>query len=309
MQICAQFNSSRCSFLSVQTELLTRCLILRNGNGNTLTFSMHRMVKSELICRLIPEGEKYQEAFFKMLNLVRAVVPHISLDTPSISFTDRCAFARYLPHVLCLDDAHAYCDQAYAKAKDNLVFAELLSDVGNYLLVNGSFNEIDLARKLHQKALETRTSLLGYEHPSSLTSMVNLASTYRKQERVKQAKEMEEQVIRSTSIALENPNPSMLISMVNLASTYSYHGLLAEAEALTLRVARTQSQTPEAEHPESQNGKSEMLRVEHPDGQNDQPEAVHSDSQIDQSNLMGAEHSDSQIGQSKTTRAEHPGII
>ena len=45
--------------------------------------------------------------------------------------------------------------------------------------------------------METRKRVLGQEHPDTLTSMANLASTYRSQGRWKEAEELEVQVMEA----------------------------------------------------------------------------------------------------------------
>jgi len=45
--------------------------------------------------------------------------------------------------------------------------------------------------------IETRKRVLGEEHPDTLTSMANLAETYRNQEQWKEAKELEAQLMET----------------------------------------------------------------------------------------------------------------
>ena len=89
--------------------------------------------------------------------------------------------------------------------------------------------------------METRKEVLGVEHPSTLTIMANLATTYRNQGRWKEAKELFMQVVETSSrvLGLEHPSTltiSMLTIMANLASTYRNQGQWKEAEELELQV-------------------------------------------------------------------------
>jgi hypothetical protein len=59
--------------------------------------------------------------------------------------------------------------------------------------------------------------VLGEEHPDTLTSIDNLASTYRNQGRWKEAEELEVQVMETSSRVLGEEHPSTLTSMDNLA--------------------------------------------------------------------------------------------
>ena len=74
--------------------------------------------------------------------------------------------------------------------------------------------------------------LLGAEHPSTLRSMANLASTYQKQGRWNEAEQLFVQVIDITKKVLGAEHPDTLTSMANLASTYRNQGRWNEAEQL-----------------------------------------------------------------------------
>jgi hypothetical protein len=67
--------------------------------------------------------------------------------------------------------------------------------------------------------METNLRVLGQERPSTLTSMANLASTYRNQGRWKEAEELEVQAIEKRP-----EHRDMLTSVVNLAWTLKAQG-------------------------------------------------------------------------------------
>lgn len=60
---------------------------------------------------------------------------------------------------------------------------------------------------------------LGADHPSTLTGMTNLASTYRNQGRREEAEKLELQVMETRKTKLGADHPSTLTSMNNLAFT------------------------------------------------------------------------------------------
>jgi hypothetical protein len=78
--------------------------------------------------------------------------------------------------------------------------------------------------------------LLGAEHPDTLRSMGNLASTYRNQGRWNEAEQLEIQVLDMRKKLLGAEHPDTLQSMANLASTYWNQGRWNEAEQLELDV-------------------------------------------------------------------------
>ena len=70
------------------------------------------------------------------------------------------------------------------------------------------------------QVMETRERVLGLEHPSTPTSMDNLASTYLNQGRWKEATELFVQVIETRKRVLGLEHPETLNSMANLAVTF-----------------------------------------------------------------------------------------
>jgi tetratricopeptide (TPR) repeat protein len=80
--------------------------------------------------------------------------------------------------------------------------------------------------------MERIERVLGAEHPDTLTSMNNLALTYRNQGRWKEAEELNVQVMEMRKRVLGTEHPDTLTSMNNLASTYQNLGKWKEAEKL-----------------------------------------------------------------------------
>ena len=70
------------------------------------------------------------------------------------------------------------------------------------------------------QVIEARKKKLGADHPFTLTSMANLASTYRNQGRWDAAGELEVQVMETSKKKLGADHPDTLSSIANLALTY-----------------------------------------------------------------------------------------
>ena len=84
--------------------------------------------------------------------------------------------------------------------------------------------------------MDMRKKLLGAEHPQTLTSMANLASTYRNQGRWNEAEQLEIRVMKMRKKLLGAEHPDTLISMANLACTYRDQGRIFESGILELEV-------------------------------------------------------------------------
>jgi tetratricopeptide repeat protein len=88
------------------------------------------------------------------------------------------------------------------------------------------------AEKLFVQVMEKRKTVLEPEHPDTLTSMSNLASTYQYQRRWTEAEQLNVQVMETRKRVLGPEHPDTLTSMANLASTYREQGRWTEAEKL-----------------------------------------------------------------------------
>jgi hypothetical protein len=88
--------------------------------------------------------------------------------------------------------------------------------------------------------METRKTELGPEHPNTLTSMANLASTYQNQGRWMEAEKLEVQVMETSKTVLGPEHPDTLTNMWNLSHTWKKQG--RDSHALELLEACVQLQ-------------------------------------------------------------------
>jgi Tetratricopeptide repeat len=72
--------------------------------------------------------------------------------------------------------------------------------------------------------METSKTVLGPEHPSTLTSMGNLASTFWNQGRWAEAEKLEVQMMETRKTVLGLEHPDTLTSMFNLSHTWKQQG-------------------------------------------------------------------------------------
>ncbi|KAJ5908062.1 hypothetical protein N7495_000744 [Penicillium taxi] len=99
------------------------------------------------------------------------------------------------------------------------------------------------AEQLEVQVIEMSKTKLIEDHPDTLTSMANLASTYRDQGRLEEAERLEVQVMETRKTTLGEDHPSTLNSMTNLASTLYSQGRWEEAERLFMQVMETRKTT------------------------------------------------------------------
>ncbi|KAI0604435.1 kinesin light chain 1 [Pyrenophora tritici-repentis] len=192
---------------------------------------LHRLVHQALRKWLQLRGQLRQWTQHTITQLLRVF--------PDNEHSNRSKWRRLLPHaqyalshVLADDDDEQRLDLAWKCA------TTLYSD--------GRYEE---AKELFVQVMETSKTKLGADHPSTLTSMANLASTYRNQGRWNDAEKLEVQVMETRKTKLGADHPSTLTSMANLASTYRNQGRWNDAEKLEVQVMETRKTKLGADHP------------------------------------------------------------
>jgi hypothetical protein len=92
---------------------------------------------------------------------------------------------------------------------------------------------------------------LGQEHPDTLASIANLASTFWDQGRWKEAEELEMQVIETRKRVLGQEHPDTLTSMNNLAFTWKSQCRNNEALELMEKCFQLRKQRLGRDHPDT----------------------------------------------------------
>jgi tetratricopeptide (TPR) repeat protein len=160
---------------------------------------------------------------------------------PDNNYKNRSTWRQYLAH------AH-YVLKSKDSKEETKERKALVWKFAMCLQSDGWYNE---AEKLFAEVVETRKRVLGSDHPDTLTSMANLALTYRNQGRWKEAEELGVHVIETRKRALGSEHPDTLTSIANLASTYRNQGRWKEAEELEVQVIKTSLRVLGSEHPET----------------------------------------------------------
>ncbi|CBS89807.1 tetratricopeptide repeat protein [Azospirillum lipoferum] len=127
--------------------------------------------------------------------------------------------------------------------------AMLLSWLGRYEDERGAYGP---AIAVRQRQLDAVRHLYGEEHPNTLVSMGNLASTLWKQGDLAGARVLEEQVLAVRRRVFGEEHPQTLTSMNNVAETLSSQGDLAGARELQEQVLVVRRRVLGEEHPNTQ---------------------------------------------------------
>ncbi|KAH8651714.1 hypothetical protein BGZ61DRAFT_468822 [Ilyonectria robusta] len=142
-------------------------------------FEMHSLVQfcTRAWISVVDNAERWRQLFLRAM----------SRYFPSGVFRNWPTCQMLLPHIESMLEEQP-------PNEDLQDWACLLSNCALYMLTSGNYR---VAENLSGKAVETRTKVLGEEHPSTLTSMGNLAATYGNQGRWKEAEELEVRVMET----------------------------------------------------------------------------------------------------------------
>jgi tetratricopeptide (TPR) repeat protein len=151
---------------------------------------------------------------------------------------NRSIWRAYLPHmryVLEHDLVHG----------DRNKWTDLMWRYGMCLFEDGRWYEAEI--RIAQ-VMETRRSVLGADHPYTLTSMVNLARIYSNQGRWKEAEEIFIEVIHVFERMADSENLELLSVSAELAATYRKMGEWKRAQVIEERVLLVRKRILGSEH-------------------------------------------------------------
>ncbi|EDU51259.1 kinesin light chain [Pyrenophora tritici-repentis Pt-1C-BFP] len=238
---------------------------------------VHRLVHQALRERLQMQGQLIQRTKRTITQLLRVF--------PDDDHSNRSKWRRLLPH--------AQYALSNSPADDN--DEERLRLAANCAISLSSDGRYEEAEELGVQVMQSRKRVLGHEHPDTLSSMTNLASTYWNQGRWKEAEELGVQVMQSRKKVLGGEHPDMLISMGNLASTYRNQGRWKEAEELEVQVIQSSKRVLGHEHPDTLRSTANLASTYWNQGRWKEAEELGEQVMQARKRVLGDEHPDTLI--------------
>ncbi|KAN0117100.1 hypothetical protein V8E51_003077 [Hyaloscypha variabilis] len=212
---------------------------------------------------------------------------------PDDDHQNRTEWRTYLPHVCCA----LMSEEA---GKDGEARIALSRRFGQRLFTDRRYNE---AEPLFIEEIKRRKRVLGQEHPDTLTSIANLASTYRNQGHWKEAEDLGVQVMETRKRMLRQEHPDTLTSMANLALTYRDQGRWKEAEDLFVQVIETSLMVLGQEHPDTLTSIANLALTYWNQGRWKEAEELEVQVMETRKRVLGAEHPDTLTRQGKALRS------
>ena len=219
---------------AVQRLSLAACTL----EGSERIIRIHDLVQLLLRSKLMADAERGQwlEAAIRVVCVAFETIG----DRRSPRNWSRCG--QFVSHIESLE---AFAEQ-HRLTNTGLLDASTWAAI--YLDAYGLYRK---AANWNERIWDQKKIILGEEHPSTLSSMANLASTYRNQGRWKEAEELEVRVMETRKRVLGEEYPDTLTSMANLAAIYRNQGRWKEAEELEVRVMETTKRVLGEEHPDT----------------------------------------------------------
>ncbi|KAF2725921.1 hypothetical protein K431DRAFT_214502 [Polychaeton citri CBS 116435] len=213
--------------------------------ANNDSWEMHRLVQDATQVWLEDQGRLGKFLGRSVHNLYR------SFPRGSYENWSRCRIL--FPHIKCA------AEQKPAHWAVLSEWASVMCDSAWYALQQGNFVD---ALAMAESSTEIRLEQLGVEHPDTLSSMNNLASTYRNQGRWKEAEQLDAKVVETRSAVLGAEHPDTLTSMNNLASTYYDQNRWTESEELQLQVVDGCKKSLGPQHPYTLSAVSNLAYIQ-----------------------------------------------
>src|SRR6266576_1647389 len=156
-------------------------------------------------------------------------------------------------------DNHAFCKLLAPHIRSNLLYGQELRLQEKYYIHEydrfsivfdhiGSWNEKE---KVLNAAVDERKEMLGSDHPDTLATLKNLASTYQSQGRWDEAERLQVDVMNTQKVKLGSDHLDTLTTMTNLATTYRNQGRWDEAERLQVEVMKAWKLKLGSDHPDT----------------------------------------------------------
>ena len=150
--------------------------------------------------------------------------------------------------------------------------------------------EYELAGNINRNALKARETVLGPEHPHTLTSFSNLGSVLKRQGKYDEAEAMHRRALAGREAVLGPEHPDTLTSVSNLGSVLKRQGKYDEAEVMHRRALEGYEKVLGPEHPDTLISVSQLGSMLERQGRYDEAEAMHRRNLAGSKKVLGPEH-------------------
>jgi tetratricopeptide (TPR) repeat protein len=210
----------------------------------------------------------------------QVVVTRLLKVFPDNEHGSRSKWRRLLPHA-------KYALSSDPNEQDNEARTNLASKCAMTLLTDGRWRE---AEGLLMQVMETRKRALGVKHPSTLTTMNDLALVLDSQGKYEAAEAINRQTLSLKETVLGREHPEVLITMNNLALVLNSQGNYKAAEAMNRQTLSLSIIVLGREHPETLTVMNNLVLVLDSQGKYKAAEAINRQTLSLSEVVLGREH-------------------
>ena len=256
---------------------------ISNGIGaEGASFSLHPLIRDWL--QLREKAEERRKYTCEAIEVVASSI--IMSETRALSLEQRRVLTAHMDVSMSNDTRFSKPQGRFGCDISNCVNASWF--VWFYL----SQGRYDTSKRLIERIAETRKSTIGIKHPSTLSSMHELASTLGHQGQYKRAEEIHREVLRLQETVQGKEHPDALASMNNLGLMLHSQGKYEQAEEIHREVLRLRETVQGKEHPHTLRSMNNLGSVLDSQGKYEQAEEIHREVLRLRETVQAKEHPD-----------------
>jgi tetratricopeptide (TPR) repeat protein len=255
-------------------ELCRASLLTRTGQGR---YELHQLLREFFALKLaeMPEQEEFTIKFAQALTAVAKTIPQI------VTVEQQTNLKEIIPHLIAATDFSRYLPDG-----DKITCCTRL---GMFYQTQSQFTT---AKSWYKKALTISEEQLGANHPSTATSLNNLAALYRSIGKYAEAEPLYMRSLAIDRIVYGEDHPEIATDMNNLAGLYRSIGKYAEAEPLYVRSLAIKEEKLGANHPDTAGSLNNLAGLYESMGRYAEAEPLYVRSLAIKEEKLGANHPD-----------------
>jgi tetratricopeptide (TPR) repeat protein len=266
------FDQDILDFHDALTPLISYSLIRLEMNGRL--FDMHRLVQLSVRAWL----DRHQQLHDWQAK-ARGIMARVFPDGNYESWTQCGVLLAHAKSVLSsMDDG---------EAEDRLNAATLSSKCGWFLNLQGAYEE---SESMHRWALKARESLIGREHPVTLSSVSHVGIVLENQGKYEEAEAMHQRVLEGCEEAFARDHPSTFRSADNLGLVLSNRGKYDEAEVMHRQALEASEEVLGREYLRTLISVNNLGSVLGSQGKYEEAEAMHRQALEAREKVLGRKH-------------------
>ncbi|KID85971.1 kinesin light chain [Metarhizium guizhouense ARSEF 977] len=254
------------------------------------SFDMHRLVRLAMQNWLENEGLK---------SCVTSAIQRLDQAFPFPKHENRAMWMKYLPHAQAALEFREH-------PEGGKVDASLLFNVAESYSLLGQYQK---AERMYRQTLQLKEKVLGKEHPSTLSSMNNLALVLSYLGKYEEAKQMHRQTLQLKEKVLGKEHPDTLDSMNNLALVLSYLGKYEETEQMHRQTLQLREKVLGKEHPSTLTSMMNVANTLKDLGKYEEAKQMHRQTLQLKEKVLGKEHPDTKQHEQPRTCALISGEV